>query len=128
MGPNSGALSALRDCTKDSRIFDREITHMPTMDDPNPEAFMDLLADPDKRIVLLDIRIPAIGEHADGARPAATSSGWDSDDGWHTNWFGEGYTDNSRQVADKNKFLLVQPLGDWGGYGDSEGWDSGLGE
>ena len=121
-GANSGALDALNDCTGNARTFTREITHESTMEDRNPEDFMDLLADADKRVILLDTRIPTIGEYADGARPADSSSGWGDDDGWHTNWFGEGYTDNSRQVSDKNKFLLVQPLGDWG-YGSKELWD-----
>ena len=113
---NAGVYRALRDCTNDERDFTREIFHMET---PSiPEAFSDLPADTDKRIVLLDLRIPSVGEHLDGARPTEGTSRWTD---YYGGWFTDDYTDDSD--IGTTKFLLIQPLGDWG-YGSEENWDT----
>ena len=114
---NAATLRTFSDCTDGRRTWTVDIAIDESSDTP-PE-FADLPVGEDVRIVLLDTVVPAIGEHAQGARHADPAHLWrDVETGLYP-----AYTEDGTG----GRFLHVQPLGDWG-YGSSSNWQSQLDE
>ena len=114
---NVPTLRAFTDCTEDSRRLTTNILADTTLDEP--AEFANLPIGVDDRIVLLDITIPSVGAHTNGARHEDPEHVWsDAGSGWYPT-----FTRNGSGA----KFLHLQPLGDWG-YNNASGWRSQLSE
>ena len=112
---NQGTMRAFNDCTENKRTLNTSILADALLDEP--AEFANLPVSASARIVLLDIELPGVGEHTNGARHPDPEHVWsDAGSGWYPT-----YTKSGAGA----KFLHLQPLGDWG-YGSRSGWRSQL--
>ena len=112
-----GTLRTFSDCTDNRRTLTTDILADDLLIEPL--EFEDLPVSEDARVVLLDITVPAIGDHNTGARHEDPDYVWsNAGSGWYPTYTKDGTG---------AKFLHVQPLGDWG-YGSHSDWQSQLAE